>query len=282
LKIIPKTKIIKELLLKFCQLVIFGGINYLKSEDYKMELKGKNAIVTGGSIGIGATIAIELARDGANVAINYRKHDIEAKEVAKEIEKLGRKCLMVKADVSNYNDAEDMFKKTIKEFGKLDILVCNAGINIDRVIWKMSEKDWDNVINVNLKGYFIYNKIAASYFKDQRSGKIVNITSINGLRGKFGQCNYSASKGGIISLTKALAKELGKFNVNVNAVAPGMVMTEMAKKIPTEFLQKAIDETVLGRIATTKDIANVVIFLCSEKARHITGEVVKVDGGQYI
>jgi NAD(P)-dependent dehydrogenase (short-subunit alcohol dehydrogenase family) len=146
----------------------------------------------------------------------------------------------------------------------------------------MSEKDWDNVINVNLKGYFIYNKLAAEQFKGQRSGKIVNITSINGLRGKFGQTNYSASKGGIISLTKALAKEVGKFNVNVNTVAPGMVMTEMAKNIPPEFLQKAVDETVLGRIATTKDVANVVVFLCSEKARHITGEVIKVDGGQYI
>jgi 3-oxoacyl-[acyl-carrier protein] reductase len=251
-------------------------------EDYKMELKGKSAIVTGGSVGIGATIAIELARNGANVAINYRKHDKEAKEVAKKIEKLGSKCLVIKADVSNFKDADDMFKKTINSFGGLDILVCNAGINKDRVIWKMSENDWDNVINVNLKGYFNYNKLAASLFKDQRSGKIVNITSINGLRGKFGQCNYSASKGGIISLTKALAKELGKFNVNVNTVAPGMVMTEMAKNIPPEFLQKAIDETVLGRIATTEDIANVVVFLCSEKSRHITGEIIKVDGGQYI
>ena len=175
-----------------------------------------------------------------------------------------------------------MFKKAIKEFGGLDILVCNAGINKDRVIWKMSEDEWDNVINVNLKGYFIYNKLAAANFKEKRSGNIVNITSINGLRGKFGQCNYSASKGGIVSLTKALAKELGKFNVNVNALAPGMVMTEMAKKLPPEFLQKAVDETVLGRIATTKDIANVVTFLCSEKARHITGDVIKVDGGQYI
>jgi 3-oxoacyl-[acyl-carrier protein] reductase len=247
-----------------------------------MELKGKSAIVTGGSVGIGATIAIELAREGANVAINYRKHDTEAKEVAKKIKKLGRKCLVVKADVSNYNDAEAMFKKAIKEFGGLDILVCNAGINKDRVIWKMSEDEWDNVINVNLKGYFIYNKLAAAHFKEKRSGNIVNITSINGLRGKFGQCNYSASKGGIVSLTKALAKELGKFNVNVNALAPGMVMTEMAKKLPPEFLQKAVDETVLGRIATTKDIANVVTFLCSEKARHITGDVIKVDGGQYI
>jgi 3-oxoacyl-[acyl-carrier protein] reductase len=188
----------------------------------------------------------------------------------------------VKADVTSYNDAEAMVKKVLEGFGGLDILVCNAGINIDRVIWKMSEKNWDHVINVNLKGYFIYNKLAAAHFKDQRSGKIVNITSINGLRGKFGQCNYSASKGGIIALTKALAKELGKFNVNVNAVAPGMVVTEMTRNMPPEFLQKAIDETVLGRIATTDDIANVVVFLCGEKARHITGEVVKVDGGQYI
>ena len=247
-----------------------------------MELKEKSAIITGGSLGIGTTITIELAKAGANVAINYRRHDTEAKEVAKKVEKLGKKCLAIKADVTSYNDAESMFKQVNKEFGGLDILVCNAGINKDRVIWKMSEADWDNVINVNLKGYFIYNKLAASYFKEKRSGKIVNITSINGLRGKFGQCNYSASKGGIIALTKALAKELGKFNVNVNAVAPGMVMTEMAKNIPPEFLQKAVDETVLGRIATTQDVANVVVFLCSEKARHITGEIIKVDGGQYI
>ncbi|UCB58478.1 MAG: 3-oxoacyl-ACP reductase FabG [Thermoplasmatales archaeon] len=247
-----------------------------------MELKGKSAIVTGGSIGIGATIAIELAKAGANIAINYRKHDTEAKEVAKKIENIGKKCLVIKADVTSYKDAEAMFKKTLKEFGRIDFLICNAGINKDRVIWKMSEADWDNVINVNLKGYFIYNKLASEHFKERRSGKIINITSINGLRGKFGQTNYSASKGGIIALTKALAKEVGKFNVNVNAVAPGMVMTEMAKKIPPEFLQKAVDETVLGRIATTEDIANVVVFLCSEKSRHITGEVIKVDGGQYI
>jgi 3-oxoacyl-[acyl-carrier protein] reductase len=247
-----------------------------------MELKGKSAIVTGGSIGIGAAIAVELARQGANVAINYRRHDKEAKELAKKIGKLGKACLVVKADVTIYNHAQGMLKKVIDEFGGLDILVCNAGINIDRVIWKMSEEDWDKVININLKGYFIYNKLAVAHFKEQRYGKIVNITSINGLRGKFGQCNYSASKGGIIALTKALAKEVGKFNVNVNTVAPGMVITDMAEKMPPEFLQKAIDETVLGRIATPEDIANVVVFLCSEKAKHITGEVIKVDGGQYI
>jgi 3-oxoacyl-[acyl-carrier protein] reductase len=247
-----------------------------------MDLFGKSAIVTGGSLGIGATVAIELAREGADIAINYRKHDAEAKEVAKQIEDLGRKCLVIKSDVTSYTDAEAMFKHVIAAYGKIDILVCNAGINKDRVIWKMSEQDWDNVINVNLKGYFIYNKLAVAHFKDQRFGKIINITSINGLRGKFGQSNYSASKGGIIALTKAIAKEVGKFNVNVNTIAPGMVMTEMARNIPPEFLQKAVDETVLGRVATTEDIANVVVFLCTDKARHITGEVIKVDGGQYI
>jgi 3-oxoacyl-[acyl-carrier protein] reductase len=146
----------------------------------------------------------------------------------------------------------------------------------------MTEEQWDKVIDTNLKGYFNYNRAAARVFKDQRGGKIVNITSINGLRGKFAQSNYSASKAGNIALTKALARELGKFNVNVNAVAPGMVMTEMAEKIPPEFLNAAVKETVLGRIASSEDVAHVVAFLCSDRARHITGEVVKVDGGQYI
>lgn len=245
-------------------------------------LEGKSAIVTGGSLGIGTAIALTLAREGCNVAINYRRHDAEAKAVVREIEKMGRKGLAVKADVSNYSDAENMVQTVIKEFGGLDIMICNAGINWDGVIWKMSEKQWDMVINVNLKGYFNYNKAAAMVFKDRKGGKIVNISSINGLRGKFGQTNYSASKGGEIAMSKALARELGKFNVNVNVVAPGMVMTDMARNIPPEFLNKAVDETVLGRIATPEDCAHVVAFLCSDMARHITGEVIKVDGGQYI
>ena len=247
-----------------------------------MELNEKSAIVTGGSLGIGKAIALKLAKEGANVAINYRRHDTEAKEVVKEINDMGRKGLAVKADVSSFVEAGEMVKKVIAEFGGLEILVCNAGINWDGVIWKMKEEQWDRVINVNLKGFFNYNRAVSNIFKNQKYGKIVNITSINGLRGKFGQTNYSASKGGEIALTKALARELGKFNVNVNAVAPGMVMTDMAKNIPTSFLNKAIDETVLGRIADPDDIANVVTFLCSDKSRHITGIVVKVDGGQYI
>lgn len=245
-------------------------------------LKGKSAIVTGGSVGIGAAIAIGLAREGCNVAINYRRHDTEAREVVQAIDKLGCRGLAVKADVTSFQDAENMVQTVVREFGRLDILVCNAGITWDGVIWKMTEEQWDKVISVNLKGYFNYNRAAAVAFKEQKGGKIVNISSINGLRGKFAQSNYCASKGGEIALSKALAKDLGKFNVNVNVVAPGMVMTEMAEKIPPEFIGKAVDETVLGRIATPEECADLVIFLCSDRARHITGEVIKIDGGQYI
>ena len=245
-------------------------------------LEGKNAIVTGGSMGIGSAIALRLAEEGCSVAINYRRHDTEAKQVVRDIEAMGRRGLAVKADVSSYSDAQNMVQTVVNEFGSLDIMVCNAGINWDGVIWKMSEEQWDTVINVNLKGYFNYNKAAALVFKDQKSGKIVNISSINGLRGKFAQVNYSASKGGEIAMSKSLAKELGKFNVNVNVVAPGMVMTEMAESIPPEFLTKAMDETALGRFASAEECADLVAFLCSDRARHITGEVVKIDGGQYM
>jgi 3-oxoacyl-[acyl-carrier protein] reductase len=247
-----------------------------------LELAGKNAIVTGGSLGIGSAIALTLAREGCNVAINYRRHDTEAKEIVRKTEEMGRKGLAIKADVASYDDAQKTVQTVIAEFGSLDILVCNAGINWDGVIWKMSEEQWDTVINVNLKGYFNYNKAAAIVFKDQKGGKIVNISSINGLRGKFAQVNYSASKGGEIAMSKSLARELGKFNVNVNVVAPGMVMTDMAYGIPPEFLAKAMDETALGRFASPEECADVVAFLCSERARHITGEVIKVDGGQYM
>jgi 3-oxoacyl-[acyl-carrier protein] reductase len=247
-----------------------------------LNLEGKGAIVTGGSLGIGRAVALELAREGANVAVNYRRHDDEAKAVVSEIEGMGRKGLAVKADVSSYADAEAMVARVIESFGGYDILVCNAGITWDGVIWKMTEEQWDAVINVNLKGYFNYNKTAALHFKDQKYGKIVNISSINGMRGKFAQANYAASKGGEIAMTKSLAKELGKFNVNVNAVAPGLVMTEMMEKIPTEFKDTALAETVVGRFATPEDVAHLVCFLCSDRARHITGEVIKIDGGQYI
>jgi 3-oxoacyl-[acyl-carrier protein] reductase len=248
----------------------------------KLELEGKSAIVTGGSLGIGRSVAIELAREGADVAVNYRSHDAEAKQVVAVIEKLGRKGLAVKADVSSYADAEAMVARVQEAFGGFDILVCNAGITWDGVIWKMTEKQWDSVIGVNLKGYFNYNKVAAIAFMAQKYGKIVNISSINGMRGKFAQSNYAASKGGEIAMSKSLAKELGKFNINVNVVAPGMVLTDMMEKIPAEFKNAALSETVLGRFATPEDVAELVCFLSSDRSRHITGEVIKIDGGQYI
>jgi 3-oxoacyl-[acyl-carrier protein] reductase len=248
----------------------------------ELSLEGRVALVTGGRRGIGAAIALALAGEGCDVAIADQHLDSGADDVVRAIRETGRRAHSVEVDVRSFPGADESVAEVIGALGRLDILVCNAGINRDAVIWKMSETQWDDVIAVNLKGYFSFNRAAARIFKDQRSGKIVNIASINGLRGKYGQANYSASKGGEIALSKALARELGKFNVNVNVVAPGMVMTDMALALAPEFLEQAVDESVLGRLASPEDCANVVVFLCSDRARHITGEVIKVDGGQYI
>ena len=247
-----------------------------------MDLEGKAAIVTGGSLGIGTAIALDLARNGADVALNYRKHEAEANEVVKKIEEMGRKGLAVKADVSSFEDAQKMVDKAKETFGRVDILVNNAGVNWDGVVWKMSEDQWDKVIDIDLKGSFNYIRAVSPIFREQKSGKIVNIASINALRGKFGQANYSAAKAGIIGLTKAVARELGKYSVNVNVVAPGMIETEMMRDLPENIKQVAIDETVFKRLGQPDDVARVVTFLCTEAARHVTGEVIKVDGGQYI
>ncbi len=247
-----------------------------------LKLKDKVALVTGGSRGIGAAIALELGRQGARVALTCSSRVDAAEKIAAEIKQAGSRAMVIQADVSDFKKTQEVVAMVAQELGGLHALICNAGVTWDGVIWKMSEEQWDKVINTNLKGYFNYNRAAAGIFKDNKYGKIVNIASINGLRGKFAQVNYSASKGGIIAMSKALARELGKFNVNVNVVAPGMVMTEMARKIPEEFLNKAINETVLGRVAEPADVADVVAFLCSDRSRHVTGEVIKVDGGQYI
>ena len=249
-----------------------------------MLLEGKNAIVTGGSQGIGAAIAQELAREGANVCLTYRKHEEEAQKYAEEIRGLGRKAVAVKCDIASFKDATATVQAAIEAFGSLQILVYNAGMNWDGVSWKMTEEQWDRVIEVNLKGYFNFIRHTAPIFKEQKYGKIINITSINGLRGKFGQMNYSASKAGIVGLTKALAKELGAFGVNVNAVAPGLIETAMLRESEArdKIIDMAMAEIVLKRVGQPEDLAYVVSFLASDKARHITGEVIKVDGGQYI
>jgi 3-oxoacyl-[acyl-carrier protein] reductase len=245
-------------------------------------LEGRVAIVTGGSRGIGRAIALELARNGADVAISYLRSEEKAREVVSQIEAMGRRALALRADVANFAEAQRMVAEVIEEFGRLDILVNNAGINRDRVIWKMTEEEWDEVIATDLKGCFNYARAVAPIFREQRYGKIINIASINALRGKFGQTNYSAAKAGVIGLTKALAKELGRYNVNVNAVAPGLIETDMVKKAPESVREMAIGESVLGRLGQPEDVAHLVAFLCSERSRHITGEVIKVDGGQYI
>jgi len=247
-----------------------------------MVLEGKRAIVTGGSLGIGRAISLDLAANGAEVAFTYRRHGEEAQQVAEEIQGMGRGALVLQADVASFEDAQRVVDKVVEEFGGLDILVNNAGMNWDGVIWKMTEEQWDRVIEVNLKGFFNYVRAVAPILKEQGWGKIVNITSINGLRGKFGQTNYSASKAGIIGLTKAVAREMGRYSVNVNAVAPGLIETEMVKEAPESVKELALSEIVLGRLGQPEEVAWVVTFLCSDKARHITGQVIQVDGGQYI
>ncbi|UCF91187.1 MAG: SDR family oxidoreductase [Desulfobacterales bacterium] len=249
-----------------------------------MLLEGKNALVTGGSQGIGAAISLELAREGANVCLTYRRHADEAQKYADQIRAIGRKALAVQCDSASFAETEGVVKAALTEFGRLDILVNNAGMNWDSVSWKMTEEQWDRVLEVNLKGYFNFSRHVAPLFKDQKYGKIINITSINGLRGKFGQTNYSASKAGIIGFTKALAKELGGFGVNVNAVAPGLIETAMLRESEArdKIIELALAEIVLKRVGQPEDLGYVVAFLASDKARHVTGEVIKVDGGQYI
>ncbi len=245
-------------------------------------LEGRTAIVTGGSLGIGAAIALELGSDGADVALNYRKHSDEAEAVAVKIRDMGRKALVVRADVSSFNDAQAMVDRVVSEWGKVDILVCNAGINWDGVIWKMTEEQFDTVLDVNLKGYFNYIRAVAPVMREARYGRIVCLTSINGLRGKFGQANYAASKAGIIGLVKTAAKELGGRGVTVNAVAPGLILTDMMEAMPEEAKQASLNETALRKLGEPGDVAHVVSFFCSDLAGHVTGEVIKVDGGQYI
>jgi 3-oxoacyl-[acyl-carrier protein] reductase len=247
-----------------------------------MELEGKVAIVTGGTRGIGRAIVLDLAANGADVALNYRVSADLAQELAESIQAMNRRAMIVQADVSSFDDAQAMVSQVVEEFGKVDILINNAGMNWDGVVWKMTEEQWDRVINVDLKGTFNYTRAVAPLFREQGSGKIVNITSINGLRGKFGQTNYSAAKAGVIGFTKTCARELGRKSINVNTVAPGLIETEMVKEAPEKVREMALAEIVLDRLGLPEEVAYVVTFLCTEKARHITGQVIQVDGGQYI
>lgn len=245
-----------------------------------LELSGQAALVTGAGRGIGAAIARELAGVGCDVALVESGAFDEAEILAEEIRQTGRRSIALRADVSDFGAAEQTVAAAVDALGRLDHLVCNAGITRDAMIWKMTEEAWDQVLDVNLKGCFTYCRAVAGLFRRQQHGRIVNIASINGLRGKAGQANYAASKAGIIALTRTLARELGPKGVTVNCIAPGMVRTEMTANLPPAVVEKAIADTPLGRMAEPEDIARVVVFLCGEAARHITGEVIRVDGGQ--
>ena len=243
-------------------------------------LAGRVALVTGGSRGIGAAIALAFAREGCDVAAVHKDDQEGARGTEAAVRALGRRFLAFDADVADFAEAQRVVGETRDALGRLDALVCNAGVTRDRTLLKMTEAEWDAVIETNLKGAFNYIRAAAPLFKEAGAGKIVAIASINGLRGKFGQANYAASKAGLIALVKTAARELGRYGVRANAVAPGLVRTEMARKLPPEFVQAAERESALGRIAEPEEVASVVVFLCSDAARHVTGQCVVVDGGQ--
>ncbi|EGT3606177.1 3-oxoacyl-[acyl-carrier-protein] reductase [Clostridium perfringens] len=242
-------------------------------------LKDKVAIVTGGTRGIGRAIALKLADHGANIVINYRNSDKEAEELKAILEEKGVKVLAVKCDISNFEDSKNLMDKCKEVFGKIDILVNNAGITKDTLIMRMKEEDFDNVIDVNLKGTFNCAKHASAIMLKQRFGKIINMTSVVGIAGNAGQVNYAASKAGVIGLTKSLAKELGSRGITVNAIAPGFINTDMTASLSEKVKEEASKNIPLKRLGDPEDVANLVGFLASDAANYITGQVINVDGG---
>ncbi len=243
------------------------------------DLKGKVALVTGASRGIGRAIAEKLASLGANVIITSTKAEV-SQSVAKEIsDKYNVTAKGYALNVANLSEFTNVVDEIVKEFGRIDILVNNAGITKDTLILRMKEEEWDEVINTNLKGVFNGCKAVAKYMLKQQYGKIVNISSVVGIMGNAGQVNYSASKGGVIALTKSLAKELASRNINVNAVAPGYIDTDMTRVLPDNIKQEVLRLIPLGRMGKPEDVANVVAFLCSDESSYITGQTIVVDGG---
>jgi 3-oxoacyl-[acyl-carrier protein] reductase len=243
------------------------------------EFKGRAAIVTGGSRGIGRAIARELAARGASVAFSFTKSRELADQLVAEIEREGGRALGCQADVTDFAAAEAMVKSVKSEFGSIDYLVNNAGITRDRLIMMMTQEDWDAVLDTNLKGVFNITKPAVSVMVRQRRGAILNIASISGIVGMAGQTNYSASKAGLIGFTKALAKEVGRRNITVNALALGLIETDMTAALPDEYKQKMLEQIPLGRYGTVEEVARVAAFLLSDDARYITGQVIQADGG---
>lgn len=242
-------------------------------------LKGKCAIITGASRGLGKAIALKFASLGANIVLNYRSSEKEAIEVENEIKGLGVEVLSVKGDISKLNEVENLVSVAKERFGNVDIIVNNAGITKDTLILRMKEEDFDSVIDVNLKGVFNCLKAITPIMVKQKHGKIINISSVVGISGNAGQVNYAASKAGIIGMTKSLAKEVGSRGINVNAVAPGFIETDMTNALGDKFKEEAKKNIPLKRLGKPEDVANVVAFLASESSDYVTGQVIQVDGG---
>ncbi|MGD6849722.1 3-oxoacyl-[acyl-carrier-protein] reductase [Rossellomorea aquimaris] len=244
-----------------------------------MNLEGKVALVTGASRGIGREIALELAREGCNVAVNYSGSEAKANEVVDEIKGLGREAIAVQCNVSDSDAVQVMVKETIGQFGSVDILVNNAGITRDNLLMRMKEAEWDDVININLKGVFLCTKAVTRQMMKQRSGRIINISSIVGVSGNPGQANYVAAKSGVIGLTKTTARELAPRGITVNAIAPGFISTDMTDQLPEDVRDEMLKQIPLSRFGDPQDIAKVVTFVASESASYMTGQTLHIDGG---
>ncbi|WP_238860584.1 3-oxoacyl-[acyl-carrier-protein] reductase [Clostridium sp. YIM B02569] len=242
-------------------------------------LKGKCAIVTGASRGIGKAIALKLASLGANIVLNYRSNEKEALEVENEIKGMGVETLCVKGDISKSEEVDNLINSAKEKFGTIDIMVNNAGITKDGLIIRMKEEDFDNVIDVNLKGVFNCLKAITPIMMKQKHGKIINLSSVVGITGNAGQVNYSASKAGVIGMTKSLAREIGSRGITVNAVAPGYIETDMTEALADKYKEEMKKTIPLKRLGKASDVANVVAFLASESADYVTGQVIQVDGG---
>lgn len=244
-----------------------------------MQLEGKVALVTGASRGIGKAIALMLAENGADIAVNFAGSTAAAEAVAAEIEKMGRKAILVQGDVSKTEVCAEMVEKVVKELGHIDILVNNAGITRDTLLLRMKEEDWDAVLNTNLKGVFNCTKAAVKYMAKQRSGSIVNISSVVALMGNAGQANYAAAKAGILGFTRSVAKEMAARGIRVNAVTPGFIKTDMTNVLSEKVVAAMEASIPLARLGEPEDIAKAVLFLVSDNAAYITGQTLHVDGG---